>query len=408
MTMTGATPPVRGFFTYPWHLLDEPVETTLARMKNDYYCNAIAVAGSYHTATLLTPRSQQSLISERRGAMVAFNPDLSLYAPEGPWPLVDSSTADEDILGHIARACDRLEMQLNLWLVVLHSSSLGQAHPDLCQVNLAGDRYSYALCPSQSRVRAYAVGLVKDVCQHYRPHTLLLESAHFMPPLHGGHHEISLVNLNPLLHWLMGLCFCPACVARAEREDVDSSGALEDARSLLTTMLDDENHGAPSVVRHEDISGILMEMPRLQAYSDIRVETVMSLLQEIGFAADVYNTRVEVIPNTGVRPLARSWQLGVSIRGLKNVVSGAMVLGYYPDAADVEAELRSYKSLAGALPFSVALNAGYPQTTSPGSLSARAAAAVAGGARGLFYYNWSLLTERRLDWVRQANLALLT
>jgi len=48
--------PVRGFFTYPWDLTDAPVEATLTTMRDSYACNAVALAGSYHSATLLTPR----------------------------------------------------------------------------------------------------------------------------------------------------------------------------------------------------------------------------------------------------------------------------------------------------------------------------------------------------------------
>ncbi|MCW5852302.1 MAG: hypothetical protein KIT87_19670 [Anaerolineae bacterium] len=405
--MAPSSPPMRGFFTYPWHLVHEPVQTTLAQMRDRYLCNAIAVAGSYHSGTFLTPRLPHSLISQRQNAMLSFQPNLELYAPEGPWPLVDGATAEEGILDQVRLACEQLEMQMNIWLVVLHSSALGQAHPDLCQQNVVGDRYSYSLCPAFERVRAYAVGLVRDVCAQFHPHTLLLESATFMPALHGGHHEIVLLPVNPLVQWLLSLCFCPACVERAEAAQVDVGHVQAETRRLLNALLDEEGSGLPPTLRWDDMSGILVEFPHLQAYADVRIATVMSLLSELSQAANRYGTRVEVIPNTGVRPIARSWMLGVSLSGLRDAADGAMVLGYYPDAADVEAELRTLRLLSDPLPFSVALNVGYHQTATPGALTARALVSAQGGARGLFYYNWSLLSERRLAWVREANQAVL-
>ncbi len=404
--MASSSPPVRGFFTYPWHLLHEPVHSTLALMRDHYLCDAIAVAGSYHSGTFLTPRLPHSLISQRPNAMISFHPNLALYAPEGPWPLVDQATAEDGGLDQVRLACEQLQMQMNIWLVVLHSSSLGQAHPDLCQQNLMGDRYSYALCPAFERVRAYAVGLVRDVCAQFQPHTLLLESASFMPALHGGHHEITLLPINPWAQWLLSLCFCPACVERAEAAQVDVGQVQAEARRLLDGLLDEEGSGAPTL-RWDDVSALLVEHPSLQAYADVRVATVMSLLSELSQAANRYGARVEVIPNTGVRPLARSWMLGVSLAGLRDASDGAMVLGYYPDAADVEAELRALRLLADGLPFSVALNAGHTQTATSSALTGRALVAARAGARGLFYYNWSLLSERRLGWVRDANRAVL-
>ena len=405
--MAQSRPPARGFFTYPWHLLHEPVHTTLALMRDRYLCDAIAVAGSYHSGTFLTPRLPHSLISQRQNAMITFQPDLALYAPEGPWPLVDATTADEGVLDQVRLACEQLQMQMNIWLVVLHSSALGQAHSDLCQQNLVGDHYSYSLCPAFDRVRAYAVGLVRDVCAQYHPHTLLLESASFMPALHGGHHEIALLPLNSLAQWLLSLCFCPACQERAAAAHVDVEQVQGDARRLLHELLDEEASGTPPTLRWDDVSGILVEYPGLQAYADVRIATVMSLLSELSQAANRYGTRVEVIPNTGVRPVARSWMLGVSLSGLRDAADGAMVLGYYPDAADVEAELRTLRLLADGLPFSVALNVGHTQTATASALTARALVSARAGARGLFYYNWSLLSERRLAWVREANQAVL-
>lgn len=401
------SPPVRGFFTYPWDLLDEPILGTLSQMRDVYLSNAIAVCASYHTATLLTPRGTRSYVRERHAAAVVFRPDLAHYAPEGPWPLVDEATAEANVLEKVRDACGALGIQLNVWLVVLHSSALGRAHPDLTVRNVIGDAYSFSLCPSQRRVRAYAVGLVRDVCQLAQPHTLLLESASFVPALHGGHHDIVLLDLNPMLQWLLTLCFCPACTQRAAAAGVDVAGAAEDTRRLLPVLMNDEVTGPPANVRMDDMGSLLLELPRLAAYSQVRVATVMSLLAEMRAAASVTRTRIEVIPNTGVKPLTRSWALGISVSGLSDVADGAMVLGYYPDPADVDVELRQYRLLAGNLPFSVALNVGHQLTPTRDGLVVRAVSSARAGARGLFYYNWALLSEERLNWVRATNQAML-
>lgn len=394
--------PVRGFFAYPWDLMDAPVEATLTAMRDDYACNAVALAGSYHSATLLTPRGTRSYIVERPDASVMFHPDLAAYPPEGPWPVVDTAIADAGILGQAADACARLGMQLNVWLVVLHSSALGRAHPDLTCCNVMGDAYSFSLCPAQARVRAYAVGLVRDVCRRARPHTLLLESATFMPVLHGGHHDISLLAMNPVLQWLLTLCFCPACVAHAERAAVDVVGAADDARAMLRALM---NEGAAG----EGVLGsALIERPRLAAYSQSRIATVMSLLGEMRGAAAECGARLEVIPNTGVRSITRSWALGVQLGGLRDVADGAMVLGYYPEPSEVITELHQFQLLAGDLPFSLALNVGHALSPTRPGLIARAVAGTQAGARGVFYYNWGLLSEERLSWVRAANEAVLT
>ncbi|MCW5882792.1 MAG: hypothetical protein KIS91_17810 [Anaerolineae bacterium] len=398
--------PVRGFFTYPWDLTDAPVEATLTTMRDSYACNAVALAGSYHSATLLTPRGLRSYVVERPDAAAMFHPDLAAYPPEGPWPVVDTATADADILRRAADACARLGMQFNVWLVVLHSSALGRAHPDLTCHNIMEDAYSFSLCPSQARVRAYAVGLVRDVCHQVQPHTVLLESATFMPALHGGHHDISLLAMNPVLQWLLTLCFCPACVARAEAAGVDVVGAADDTRAMLRGLMNDGTAGVAGVGA-EVLGSTLVERPRLAAYSQVRIATVMSLLAEMRVAAAEGGARLEVIPNTGVRPIARSWALGVHLADLRAVADGAMVLGYYAEPREVITELNQYQLLAGDLPFSLALNVGHALSPTRAGLVARAVVGTQAGARGVFYYNWGLLSEERLSWVRAANEAVV-
>lgn len=378
--------PVRGFFTYPWDLMDAPVDATLRVMRDDYGCNAVALAGSYHSATLLTPRGAQSYVVERPDAAVMFHPDLAAYPPEGPWPVVDTAAADADILRRTADGCSRLGMEFDVWLVVLHSSALGRAHSDLTCYNVMGDAYSFSLCPSQARVRAYAVGLIRDVCRQVHPHTLLLESATFMPALHGGHHDISLLAMNPMLQWLLTLCFCPACTARAEWAAVDVAGAADDARGMLRVLLNDGAAGV-AAAGVEVLGSALVERPRLAAYSQVRIATVMSLLGEMRVAATECGARLEVIPNTGVRPIARSWALGVHLAGLREVADGAMVLGYYAEPGEVITELNQYQLLAGDLPFSLALNVGHTLSPTRTGLVARAMAGTQAGARGIFYYN---------------------
>ena len=62
---------------------------------------------------------------------------------------------------------DKSGMAVNVWLVLLHNTRLGMAHPDAVVRNAFDDPYFYNLCPSAPEARAYAVGLAKDVTESY-------------------------------------------------------------------------------------------------------------------------------------------------------------------------------------------------------------------------------------------------
>ncbi len=399
--------PKRGFFTFPWDLLAEPTATTFQVMQDTYLSDAVAVAGSYHQARLFAPRGEQGYFMERPNSTLAFHPNLSLYPPEGPWPIVDPATADPGTLAQAREAAEKLDMQFDIWLVMLHSSTLGQAHSDLCVQNLAGDRYSFNLCPSQPRGRSYALGLVRDVCRQFRPHNLILESPTFMPARHDHYHAGVAAPIGEASDWLLGLCFCSACLARAQAADIDALGALYDARSLLPALLQNSLDGVASAPGPSPLSALLVGWPRLRAYAEMRMEAVMSLLAEIVRVAHDANARVEVILNAGVDYVSRAWMLGLDVGKLGNVIDGTVILGNPAPAGGVQREMGTARVLAPQLPMAVALEAGYPAAPDRDALIASALGAAEASAEAIYYRNWGLLTSQRLDWVRAANSALL-
>ena len=405
--MSALVLPKRGFFTFPWDLLAEPVEATLKVMQETYLSDAIVVAGSYHQDRLFAPRGEQGYYMERPTSTVAFHPNLSFYPPEGPWPIVDLATADPAIIAQARDAADKLDMQFAVWLVTLHASTLGQAHPDLCVQNLAGDRYSFNLCPSQPRVRSYGLGLVRDVCRQIRPQSLILESPSYMSASHETHHTSVMTPIGEAAQWLLSLCFCSSCLARAQARDIDAVGALYDARSLLPALLHDDADSLPTAHGPSPLTAILLGWPRLRAYSEMRMDVVMSLVSEMTQVAHGASSRVQVIINTEIGHVSRAWMLGLDVGKLGQAVDGVVVLGNPSDTVSVQREISTLRALAPELPMSVALNSGYPATLERDALVNTAITASEAAAEAIFYRNWGLLTPQRLDWVRAANAALL-
>ncbi len=405
--MSASVLPIRGFFTFPWDLLAEPVEATLKVMQETYLSNAIVIAGSYHQARLFAPRGEQSYYMERPASTLAFHPTLSFYPPEGPWPVVDLSIADPAIIAQARDVAATLDMQFLVWLVTLHSSTLGQAHPDLCVQNLAGDRYSFNLCPSQPRVRSYAMGLVRDVCKQAHPHSLILESPSFMSASHESYHMGVSTPIGEAAGWLLGLCFCSRCLARAQAQDIDALGALYDARSLLPALLQDNADSLPDAHGPSPLTAILLGWPRLRAYAEMRMDVVMSLLTEMTHVAHDANARVQVIINADVGHVSRAWMLGLDVGKLGAAVDGAVVLANPSDTIGLQREMSMLRALAPSLPMNVSLDAGYPATLDRDALVHAAIASTEASAEGVLYRNWGLLTSQRLDWVRAANVAVL-
>ena len=77
-------------------------------------------------------------------------------------------------------------------------------------------------------------GLVAEISHRYRPDRIELESPDFMGFAHGYHHEKDGMGLLPEETFLLGVCFCPHCMARATAAGVPAEGA----RATVAAMLD--------------------------------------------------------------------------------------------------------------------------------------------------------------------------
>ncbi|RYG95615.1 MAG: hypothetical protein EON58_13795, partial [Alphaproteobacteria bacterium] len=142
--------------------------------------------------------------------------------------------------------------------------------------------------------------------------------------------------------------------------------------------------------------------PDLYSYLSWRTEPVTSLVAEIRAAADPA-TRIVLID------LKDGWLGGVDLAAVGMICDGAILCCYSMEPDAVSDLMQAGRTALGPEKY---LGAGfrvfYPEVTSAEALAARARAAIDGGADGINFYNYGLIPQRRLDWVRQAIHGLRT
>ena len=110
--------------------------------------NTVTIAGSYHAGKFLRPHGEAGKVYFPQDGTVYFKPDPSRYGAIKPLP--NAMLAEHDVLRELTRQDG---IATNVWLVLLHNTPLGTAHPQSTVANAFGDRYVYSLCPS-ARMRA--------------------------------------------------------------------------------------------------------------------------------------------------------------------------------------------------------------------------------------------------------------
>ena len=284
-------------WTYPWDLLDEGVDTALARIANEGGMKAISLSHSYHNVKHLRPHNPKRKLFVANSSAIYFQPDLTRYGTIKP--IVAPLVREDDVLRRTRDAVEKHGLAYHAWTVTLHNSALGTIYPDINTLNALGDRVPHYLCPSNPDVRTYIAALVGDIADNLTPAAVELEFLHFGGFEHDVHHGIGSVELDAFTEYLLGLCFCPHCMGRAQAASVDGAAVRQWARGHLIDYL--EGDDVPPLGRLGDnIVGHALTFPPLDGYLRTRIDTVMSLWAECKEALGGKSDFVPIVNMGGV------------------------------------------------------------------------------------------------------------
>ncbi|MCR6659944.1 MAG: hypothetical protein NVV72_11630 [Asticcacaulis sp.] len=368
-------------YAYPWNLHDLDADVARVRAMG---VDEISLAASYHAGKFIHPGDPKARVYFPEDGKVYFRPRKAYGIVQ---PQVSSLTTGRDVL---AELCNRDDVAVNAWTVLLHNTRLGMKHPDLGVRNAFGDAYPYSLCPSQPEVRAYAVTLCADLAENYRLKSLLLETPGFLTYGHGFHHEFAQVVPNAWLDAMLGLCFCQRCREGAKGDGIDVDGLAARICAAVDAWLAGGADQSLDQWNAEDAD--------LAAFHRFRCQVVTSLVADI--RAAVYPAvKVKVIA-TCQRPHATAYLEGHDLTALDAVSNGLELPLYQSSPEDVVADGGYVLDLVPAFRTSVILRPGYPDMGQETDLSAALAGLRNLGIGDFAFYNFGMLRPMNLEWLR--------
>ena len=384
----------RAIYTYAWDLAETGVPQAASQFRA-LGLDTITVAGSYHAGKFLRPHGKTGKVYFPQDGTVYFRTDPSRYGKIKP--VANAMLGEHDVIRALTA---ETSIATNVWLVLLHNTLLGTAHPGSTMANAFGDRYVYNLCPSAPEARAYAVGLARDVTESYAVSGLSLETPGFLPYAHGFHHEFALNQPNRWLDNLLGLCFCDHCMAGAKSAGIGGAGikarVARDVEAYLASDVD-----FPADMAEAFWLADAQTDGELKALLAWRCGVVTSLVAEIR-ASVRKDATVAVIPSVA-RPTAGAWYEGSDLAALAETAGTIEACFYEPTAARVKADLFDVKRrLRGKGRLRGILRPAYPDLSDSGELLAAIAALIEGGVTELAFYNWGHLRGANVAKIAQA------
>lgn len=391
----------KAIYAYAWDVAEIGVSAAVDRFVR-LGLDTVTIVGSYHAGKFLRPHGKTGKVTFPEDGTIYFKPDLSRYGAIKP---VENSllSSGNDVLRELV---GQSRVATNVWLVLLHNTRLGLAHPNSVVANTFGDRYIYNLCPSAPEARAYAIGLARDVTESYSVSGVSLETSGFLPYAHGYHHEFALNRPNRWLDSQLGLCFCRHCMAGAKKDGIRVEAlkrqVAADVEAYLASDVD-----FPSDMAEAFWLADVRSDGDLKAYLDWRCSVVTSLVREIRDAVRKDAT-VAVIPSVA-RPTGGAWYEGSDLMGLAQA-AGIIEACFYEhgserikaDLFDVKRRLRGKGRLRGIL------RPAYPDLDSKGEFLAAIRALAAAGVSEVAFYNWGHVRDANLEWIAEGLAALRT
>lgn len=391
----------RAMYAYAWDLAEAGVAAVAGELRARHI-DTITLAASYHAGKFIRPRGRDGKVYFPEDGTVYFRPAPERYDEIEPAP--NRMLKERDVMAEVCDACEASGMAANAWLVLLHNTRLGEAHPEATVENAFGDRYVYSLCPAAPAARRYAVALCADLSDHYPVRGISLETPGFLPYAHGFHHEFALVRQNEWLDRGLGLCFCEHCLAGAGAAGIDAARLRHEVRERIERYLASEIDLPDDMASAFWLADVILD-PDLARFLRWRCEVVSSLVAEIR-AAVRGDATVAVIPSVA-RPTAGAWYEGSDLAALARAAGIVEVCFYEPGADRIAADLWDVRRRLGeAGELRGILRPGHPDLASRQAVADAVAALHAGGIEDLAFYAYGHLRRASLDWMGEALAAL--
>lgn len=206
-----------GIFVFPETLLR--LENSFFQELNSVGINSLNLSMKYHASRHLSVRNSARMIHTVDGQHF-YEPNINHYELRETYPQIQNPVLTPQKMDAIHAMAKSFDVELGAWSVFLHDENFGNQHPQTFAINVFGQSLRPNLCPLTSLVQSYLIGHTRDLVSLGFSH-IAFESINFAPFLHNEHHERYFVNMSKATEFLLGLCFCRACLTFFESFDID-------------------------------------------------------------------------------------------------------------------------------------------------------------------------------------------
>jgi len=400
-----------------WHL-QFPI--SLAVEGQDCYAR-MAQAGAQHTLfcsviyspyRLVLPRYPQKAIYSMEEGHYYFRPEAARYADLPVQPMPSRDFAGADLLAASVHGARKAGLSPGAWVTIFANGMIAKQHSAWAMTNLYGSADRLFLCFNNPEVREYSLRICEEVVERYEIDELMLDK------IPQACLEINALagRIEPVLRTLGSFCFCPHCVAAAGRAGLDLPAYHQRALALAGKALAIPPHlinaQADELTGDTEIPLLLLDEPWILDILRFRIDSIRNFLQDVRERIDA--KRKDVLLSMAFVPPAkighdasspRPWLAAQSYAAYKDSAADLIHCVVHWDARTVEYNtLRAVQAVTGGR-TKICTHVKAYGGSDPEEIPALARAVRRGGAEGIGYFCYDLMSEAMLQAIQQLETA---
>lgn len=390
---------------YPWDLIDEGIENTVANLANNPGVDWLSVTTVYHSGKFLLPHNPKKKLYFPDSGTLYFNPSKNWHGKiKIKPPIWDELKSNPNFWEDLRTIADKNEIKLAGWTLGLHNSWLASSYPDCAIENVYGDKIITDLCPNNPDVQEYICAVISDISENLPVEKILIESLEFMPFAHGFHHEVFGVPMTAAASFFMSMCFCPHCIRKTEQANLDANEIKGFVKKSLNDHYQNPFESSLELGWTQLRDALDGEFAK---YLDLRKKTITDLTKAA--LSEIKQTKRQLLGICDFGPLyplgadALAWESGTDLEDLLDIYDEVCPTFYFADKALVESKVKTYLELIKNKNVSIApaIRAILPQVSSPETLQNHLSP-LNGRVDGLSFYNYGFMAKHTLGWIKDA------
>jgi len=259
---------------YPWDLVDEGLGSRLDRLRGEVGVTGVCVWAAIPAVSELRTRDVSPRVFRSRGG-VLFQPAERFYANLRTQPIVSTWVRTSDPLKLVGDACAARDMELRAVISASGLGRLAERYPELTCRSAFGTESVCSLCLGNAQVQDLLVAMAADLSSRAGVRALVLtDFVIAWSDCQVGEWEWG-SPLGRVEQFLLGMCFCAACVEHAEAGGVAATAARNSAVQLLHRSLEQGTRSDESPV------DFLSQQPAVVAYRRRQVQALNAFLRKL-------------------------------------------------------------------------------------------------------------------------------